>query len=144
SAWCLITSLTTFYQETSAADQSQVIWNQSRITQQFREKNIRRARYGYQEVETGFHIYLGACERPDDPWCVPETRDEHMERLALRESICYSLDVTDFRDFLGLSTEDVTDKELLETMHETRARSKYLVEEIKRESRFWLAQHSST
>jgi hypothetical protein len=143
SSWYLITSLTTFYQETSVADQSQMLWNQSRITQLFKEKTIRRARYGYQEVETGFHIHLGACENPDDPWWVPETRDEHMESLALRESICHSLDVTDFRDFLGFSTVDVTDKELLETMHETRARSKYLADEIKRESRFWLAQHSS-
>jgi hypothetical protein len=143
SSWYLITSLTTLYQETSAADQSQMLWNQSRITQLFKEKTIRRARYGYQEVETGFHIHLGACENPDDPWWVPETRDEQMESLALRESICHSLDVTDFRDFLGFSTVEVTEKELLETMHETRARSKYLAEEIKRESRFWLAQHSS-
>jgi hypothetical protein len=143
SSWYLITSLTTFYQETSAADQSQILWNQSRITQAFKEKTIRRARYGFQEVETGFHIYLGACESSEDPWWVPETRDEHMESLALRESICYSLDVADFRDFLGFSTVEVKDQELLETMHETRARSKYLAEEIKRESKIWLAQHSS-
>lgn len=41
------------------------------------------------------------------------------------------------------STVDVRDQELLETIHETRTRSKYLAEEIRRESRFWLAQHPS-
>lgn len=144
SDWHVITSLTTFYQENSAAEQSQMIWNQSRVAQQFKEKNIRRARYGYQEVETEFHFYLGACESPDDPWWRSETRNEHMERLALRESICYSLDINDFREFLGLSPKYVTDEQLLETMHETRARSKYAAEEIRRESKLWLAQHSSS
>jgi len=67
SDWHLITSLTTFYQENAVADQSQKIWNQSKITQQFKEKNIRRARYGYQEVETGYRIFLGACDNQDDP-----------------------------------------------------------------------------
>jgi len=70
-------------------------------------------------------------------------RDDHMERLALRQSICYSLDVHDFRDFLGFSLEDSTDKDLLETMHETRARSKYIPEATRAESRIWLAQNSS-
>ena len=143
SDWHLITSLTSFYQENSAAEQSQKIWNQSRITQQFKEKNLRRARYGHQEVETGFDIYLGACDNQDNPWWIPGTRDEHMEQLALRESICYSLNVHDFRDFLGLSTERITDESLLETMHETRARSKHIPEAIKVESRIWLAQNAS-
>lgn len=143
SDWHLITSLTSFYQENAVVDLSQKIWNQSKITQQFKEKNIRRARYGYQEVETGYRFFLGACDNQDDPWRIPMIRDEHMERLALRQSICYSLDVHDFRDFLGFSLEDSTDKHLLETMHETRARSKYIPEAIRAESRIWLAQNSS-
>lgn len=143
SDWHLITSLTSFYQENAVAYQSQQTWNQSKITQQFKEKNIRRARYGYQEVETGFKTYLGACDHQDNPWRIPMIRDEHMERLALRQSICYSLDVHDFRDFLGFSLEDSNDKHLLETMHETRANSKYIPEAIRLESRLWLAQNSS-
>ena len=143
SDWHLITSLTSFYQENVVANQSQQIWNQSKITQQFKEKNIRRARYGYQEVETGYKTYLGACDNQDNPWRIPGTRDEHMERLALRQSICYSLDVHDFRDFLGFSLEDSTDEHLLETMHETRVRSQYIPEAIRVESRIWLAQNSS-
>lgn len=141
SNWHLITSLTSFYQKNSAEEQSQIIWNQSRITQQFKEKNIRRARYGYQEVETGFEIYLGACDNQENPWGIPGTRDEHMEQLAFRHSICYSLNVHDFRDFLGLSIERITDERLFEIMHETRARSKYVPEEIRQESKIWLAHH---
>lgn len=144
SDWYLITSLTSFYQENLVAEQSQKIWNQSKITQQFKEKNIRRARYGYREVETGFETYLGACENLDNPWWLPETRAEHMEQLALRESICYSLNIHDFRDFLGFSPEDSTDGYLLGTMHKTRARSKYVQEEIRRESKIWLAQNISS
>ena len=142
SGWYLITSVTTFYQDNSVAEQSQKIWSQSRITQQFKEKHIRRARYGYEEVETGYKIYLGACENPDDSWRIPETRGEHMEGVAMRQSICYSLDVDDFRDFLGLPTKYASDEDLLETMHETRARSRYIAEETKRESKMWLAQHA--
>lgn len=143
SDWYLITSLTSFYQENTVADQSQKIWNQSKITQQFKEKNVQRARYGYQEVETGFEIYLGACDSKDNPWDLPMTRAAHMEQLALRQSICYSLNIQDFRDFLGLSPEHLTDEHLLETMHKTRARSNYIPEAIKVESRVWLAQNAS-
>jgi len=53
------------------------------------------------------------------------------------------LNVRDFRDFLGFSPEDSTDEHLLETMHEIRARSKYIPEAIKVESTIWLAQNAS-
>jgi hypothetical protein len=139
--WHLVTSLTTFYQETSAAEQAQKVWNQSSIVQQYKNGIIRRARYGYQEVETGFEIYLGACEDPMHPWWKPETREEHMEQLALRESISFSLDPSDFRDFLGVSIQTITDEQIFRIMHSTRARSKYMTKEIKLESKIWLAQH---
>jgi hypothetical protein len=51
------------------------------------------------------------------------------------------LNVHDFRDFLGLSIERITDERLFEIMHETRARSKYVPEEIRQESKIWLAHH---
>jgi hypothetical protein len=95
-------------------------------------------------VETGFEIYLGACEDPEHPWWKPETRDEHMEQLAMRESISFSLDASDFRNFLGMSTQTITDEEIFRIMHSTRARSKYMAKEIKLESKIWLAQHEST
>lgn len=138
-----ITSLTTLYQETSAVEQAQKTWDQSRIVQQFKDGKIHRARYGYKEVETGFKIYLGACESPDDPWWKPETRNEHMQQLALRESISFSLNGNDFRDFLGMDTETIDDERILRIMHSTRARSKYIEEKTRIESKIWLAQHDS-
>jgi len=64
-----------------------------------------------------------------------------MEWKALRESLSYALDVNDYRDFLGISTELVNDERLLEFMHETRSDSKFVPDEARRESRVWLAQH---
>jgi hypothetical protein len=141
SEWYLITSLTIYYQEASAAEQAQKVWDQSQILQQFKLGKIIRARYGYQEVETGFVVFLGACEAPAKPWVQPATRSKHMEELALRESLCFALDINDYRDFLGLSSKWVNDEELLEGMHEIRTRSKFLPEEAKRESKIWLAKH---
>jgi len=143
SEWHLITSQTTFYKEASAAEQAQKVWDQSRIVQQFKDGKIRRSRFGYQEVESGFETYLGACEDLDSPWGKPETREEYMEQLALRESISFSLDIGDFRNYLGVFAQTISDERILRIMHKTRARSKYMTEEIKIESKMWLAQHDS-
>jgi hypothetical protein len=141
SEWFRITSLTTYYQEASAAEQAQKAWDQSKIMQEFKEGKIGRARYGYLEIETGFAVFLGACEEPDKPWEQPPTRNYCMEMRALQESLSFALDVNDYRDYLGLSAELISDQQILEMMHETRTRSKYLPEEIRRESKVWLAQH---
>jgi hypothetical protein len=136
-----ITSLTAFFQEISAADQAQKAWDQSRILQQFKAGKIRRARYGYQEVETGYVTYLGACHEPDIPWGQPVARKEYMEDRAFRETLCSALDIKDFRDYLGINPEYSTDEQLLRAMHEIRSRSKLLPEAIRRESKLWLAEH---
>lgn len=141
SDWYRFTSLTKYYQELPAVEQAQRAWDQSRIQQQFKEGKISRARYGYKEVETGFTVYLGACEEPEKPWEQPGTRKDYMELQALRESLSFALDITDFRDFLGFSTEFFSDEQVLQSMHRVRARSKNLPEEIRRESKVWLAQH---
>jgi hypothetical protein len=141
SDWYRIRSLTTYYQEASAAEQAQKIWDQSKILQQYKEGKISRARYGYQEVETGFTIFLGACEDPDNPWPEPDPRSEYMEQEALRESLSFALDVTDYRDYLGISAEVISDDQLLLMMHSTRTRSKHMPEDIRRESKIWLAKH---
>jgi hypothetical protein len=140
--WYQFTSLTAFYQESSAIDLAQLSWNRSLIQQQFKSGKITRARYGYQEVETGFVVYLGGCESPERPWTAPETRKNFIELLALRESLCFSLDITDYRDYLGVSSELINDEQTLQAMHKVRARSKYLPEEVIRESKVWLAQNS--
>ena len=138
-----ITALTALFQEISAADQAQKAWDQSRILQQFKAGKIRRARYGYQEVETGYVTYLGACHEPDIPWEQPVARKEYMQDRAFRETLCFALDITDFRDYLGINSEFISDEEILRTMHDIRSRSKFLPEAIRRESKVWLAEHES-
>ncbi|MBS4058912.1 MAG: hypothetical protein KG029_00805 [Bacteroidetes bacterium] len=141
SGWHRITSLTAFYQETTVAEQAQDVWNRSRILQQFKAGQIKRARYGYQEVETGYTVFLGICEKPEDAWGAPESRDEYFAQKALRESLCFALDIEDYRAFLGLSVKDISDDRLLECMHTARARSTHLPEQAIRESKIWLALH---
>lgn len=139
--WYQVTSLTTYFQENSAADQAQRAWDQSRIIQQFKMGKISRARYGYQEVETEFVTYLGACQEPDRPWDQPEIRKDYMEDWAFRETLCFALDITDYRDYLGANPEFISDEQILRAMHEIRSRSKFLPETIRRESKVWLAEH---
>jgi len=134
-------SLTTYYQETSAAEQAQQVWNQSRMLQLFKTGEIVRGRFGYQEVETGYITLLGACGQTDHVWREEENRSEFMESKALRESLSFALDVNDYRDFLGLSPELISDERLLESMHKTRSDSKFIPDEARRESLVWLAQH---
>lgn len=62
-----------------------------------------------------------------------------MQWNALRESLSYALDVNDYRDFLGVSTELIDDERLLEFMYETRGSSKFVPDEARRESKIWLA-----
>ncbi len=108
---------------------------------QFKAGDILRVQFGYQEVETGYITLLGTCEQTDHIWYEEENRSEFMERKALRESLNFALDVNDYRDFLGLSAELMSNERLLESMHETRSRSKFIPDEARRESRVWLAQH---
>lgn len=135
------TSLTNYYQETSASEQAQKDWNQSRILQLFKTGEIVRGRFGYQEVETGYITLLGACGQTNHVWHEEENRSEFIDRKALRESLSFALNVNDYRDFLGLSAELMSDERLLESMHETRSSSRFIPDEARRESLVWLAQH---
>jgi hypothetical protein len=135
------TSLTNYYQETSVAEQAQQVWNQSRILQLFKTGEIVRGRFGYQEVETGYITLQGACGQADHVWREEENRSEFMKSKALRESLSFALNVNDYRDFLGLSPELISDERLLESMHKTRSDSKSVPDEARRESLVWLAQH---
>jgi len=135
------TSLTNYFQEVSAVEQAQKVWNQSRVLHQFKAGEIIRGRFGYQEVETEFLILLGACGQTNHAWYKEKNRNDFMEWKALRESLSYALDVNDYRDFLGVSTELINDERLLEFMHETRSSSKFVPDAARRESKIWLAQH---
>jgi len=136
-----ITSLTTYYKESAAAEQAQRVWDQSWILRQFKSGQIIRGEFGYQEVETDFTVYLGACQEAGDQWHRQKERTKFMEWKALRESLSYALDVNDYRDFLGVSTEFISDERLLEFMHQNRVESKFIPVEVRRASKIWLAQH---
>jgi hypothetical protein len=134
-------SLTHYHQETLAAEQAQQVWNQSRILQQFKAGEIIRGRFGYQEVETGYIMVLGACGETHHVWEEHENRNDYMEWKALRESLSYALNLGDYRDFLGVSAELIGDDRLVEFMHQNRAESTFLPEKDRRDSKVWLAQH---
>lgn len=136
-----ITSLTTYYKESAAAEQAQRVWDQSWILRQFKSGQIIRGDFVYQEVETDFTVYLGACQEAGEPWHEEEDRTAFMEWKALSESLSYALDVNDYRDFLGVSTAFISDERLLEFMHQNRVESKIIPVEARRESMIWLAQH---
>ena len=122
-SWVRIKSLVKYYDQSVVINQAQKAWDESSISGQFKSGKIRRARYGYQEVETGYCNFLGECEDPEYPYSQPGSRSEFMKKWALRESIIQSLDVPDFRIFLGLDPTDVSDEKLLEALHEQRANS---------------------
>lgn len=140
--WYQFLSLVSYYQDTLAASQAQNAWDRSSIVQHFKSGKISRARYGYQEIETGYPIYLGECHAPDEqPWGNATTRAEYLVEKALRESIFYSLDVDDFRDYLGITTEIMGDDGVIRQLHEARVESKYIPIEARKESQIWLVEH---
>jgi hypothetical protein len=67
--WYQFLSLVSYYQDALAASQAQNVWDHSSIVQHFKSGKISRARYGYQEVETGYSVFLGGCNAPEEqPW----------------------------------------------------------------------------
>jgi hypothetical protein len=143
SEWYQFSSLTAYYQQAPAAEQALVIWDHSQILQQFKAGKIIRGRYGYKEGGTGFVVFLGACESADKPWERTESREEYLEDRALRATLCYALYVNDFRDYLGLTLDETSDDQLIETMHHDRAKSTCMPAEARAESRVWLARHET-
>jgi hypothetical protein len=121
--WYQIRSATAYYQRSAAEALAQETWDHIQILARFRAGSIRRTRFGYEEAETGYQVDVGACEHTKSPWSLPESREEHMQERALRGSLCFALDVKDFRDFLG--------------------RSRFVPERAQRESRIWLAEHDT-
>lgn len=138
--WVTISSLVKYYDLEIAKIKTQKTWDDSFIIQQFKLGKISRARYGYKESETGYTEFLGGCENPDRPFSYFHNRQEFMERLALRESIVQSLNVDDFRDFLGIEKSVITDEKLLEGLHESRATSLHQPPHLRKESKVWLIE----
>jgi hypothetical protein len=131
----------TYLQEPVAAAQAQQLWDQSVIPDKFREQKVIRARYGYEEVETGYCTWLGVCKNQEKMWSRSESRTEHMTQKAMRETLLRALDVNGWRAFLHLSFKYSTDDELLRAMHEVRAKSPHQLPEARAESARWLVEH---
>lgn len=142
TAWCRFCSLVTFFQNTLAISQAQSLWSQSLIVQQFKAMNVVRARYGYQEIETGYIVYLGGCFNPENPWGKNETRQEYLEELALRLSIFNTLEIGLLRDYLGLQEDLISDEKLMVIMHEARAESQLISSDERKASQIWLIEQN--
>lgn len=139
--WYRATSLETFYQAQAAIDKSREVWGKSSIVEKFKDGPVIRARYGYQEVETSYCVYIGGCEKPDNPWSSQENREDFMANKAMRIALILALDVEGFRAYIDLDSKIISDEELLEKLHERRAKSKYTTAEMRNESIQWLREH---
>lgn len=139
--WYFLFSTATYYEEPVARAQAQKLWDGSTVQRLYKDGKVTRARYGIEEVETGYRTWLGGLEDPKRPWQQPETRAEHMAKWAKEETIVYALDVVRLRESRRLSPEDISDEKLLSILHERRARSKHIPIEARAESERWLASH---
>jgi len=142
--WYYIRSAATYLQEAVAAAAAQRLWDQSAVLEQFREQKVIRARYGYEEVETHYQIWLGECHTQEKPWSKSEQRAEHLADLAMRETLLHALDVNGWRAFLQISFKSRTDDQLLQSMHKLRSKSPHQSAEVRAESVEWLAEHGVT
>ena len=134
-------STVTYYRESVAVEQAQLMWNKSRIAEYFGKGKLRRARYGVQEVETGYTAWLGACEDPERPWERERSRAEYMARKAEELTLANALDINGFRAFLKFQTEAMDDEWLLSALHHRRARSPAIPADVRAESERWLREH---
>ncbi len=139
--WYLIRSAVTYPQESVAAAAAQKLWEASAVLKRFRERKVICARYGYEEVETGYPIWLGECHTPEKPWPKSTSRAEHMAERAMRETLMHALDVNGWRAFIEMPFKYATDDQLLQKMHELRAKSRHQSDEARAESAQWLAAH---
>ncbi|MCL5951839.1 MAG: hypothetical protein M1132_08975 [Chloroflexi bacterium] len=139
--WYFLFSTATYYEETVARIQVQRLWDASAIQQLYKEGKVPRARYGIEEVETGFCTWLGGLMDPEHPWEEPETRAEHIANWALEEAVVHALDVVRFREDRKLSPKLVSDEQLVHVLHERRVRSKHIPIDARAESEHWLASH---
>jgi|GEM_PF-1151801 len=139
--WYFINSTAVYFQEPVAAAQAQRLWDQSTLKRLHAAGKIKRARYGIEEVETGFVTWLGAFENPEDPLPKPKTRAEHMANWAMRETLTHALDVDGYRERTGIRQNILSDDDLLAMLHERRAESVHIPESARAESRRWLEEN---
>jgi hypothetical protein len=125
-----------------AAAQAQHLWDQSAIVERFGEKKVERARYGYQEVETEYCVWLGRLEqKPWEPWARQESRAEFLKDRAMDETLCAALDVNGYRKYSQLGFNLLSDEDLIWKLHYHRSQSKYMPAHFRTESQRWLRDH---
>jgi hypothetical protein len=137
-----VKSNVTYFNESLATAQAQAAWDHSKIVKAFQQDKISSAQYGYEEVETGYRVYLGRCARPGTLPYSPLSRSEYLTKRARRYTLLNALDVDGFRAHIGLKKKYASDEDLLITMHEERAKSPYLPKEARAESQKWLNENS--
>jgi hypothetical protein len=137
-----IFSKVTYQDAPLAAAQAQHLWDQSAFGERFTEIKVERARYGYQEVETEYSVWLGRLEqKPWAPWAQQESRAEFLQDRAMEESLCAALDVNAYRKHHRIGYRLLSDEHLIWKMHFHRSRSKFVASSSRAESLAWLQDH---
>jgi hypothetical protein len=132
----------TFSDAPAAAAQAQQIWDQSAMVERFAEKKVKRARYGYQELETEYCVWLGWLEQKPWPhWTRQESRPAYMKDRAMGETLSYALDLNGYRKHFQVGFNLVPDEGLLWKLHYRRSRSKYVSSDARSESQKWVRAH---
>lgn len=135
-----VKSKVTYFTASLAASQAQIAWDRSKIVKAFGEGKVVDAHYGYEEVETGYEIYLGACQKLGTATYAHDARAGYMARRAMRQTLLNALDLNGFRAHTRLTKKYVSDEDLLVQMHKERAKSPYLSPEVQAESQRWLSE----
>ena len=139
--WNLGHSTVTYYRESVAVEQAQLMWNKSRIVEPYRKGKLLRARYGVEEVETGYVSWLGGCESSEMPWGKPSTRSEYLAGRAEEMTLANALDIDGFRELMGCSLGAVSDERILWSLHRRRADCLAIPAASRAESKRWLSEH---
>ncbi len=124
-----------------AAATAQGLWDRSAVVEMFKAGKVKRARFGFEEVETKFCIWLGSLDDPEQPWRKAENRTSYLADLAQRETLIHALDVTGYRQHAQISPTTFSDHQLLVLLHKWRAISKYIPDATRKESETWLREH---
>lgn len=137
-----IYSRVTYPDAPRAAAQAQQIWDQSAILERFAEKKVERARFGYQEIETKYRVWLGWVEQKPWPhWSRPQSRPEYMKECAMREILSNALDVNGYRKHFQVGYKYFSDDDVLWKLHYHRSQSKFAPANLLAESQQWLQAH---
>jgi len=139
-SWNVGRSTVTYYRESVAVEQAQLMWNKSRIVEHYGKRKLLSARYGVKEVETGYVSWIGGCENIEKPWAKELARAEYLVRKAEGLTLANALDVDGFREFTGWSQEVMTDDLILSALHHRRMNSPAIPAASRAESRRWLRE----